>query len=341
MPFTIIREDITRMKVDAIVNAANNSLLGGGGVDGAIHKAAGPQLVAECRTLNGCKTGEAKITKGYNLPAKFVIHTVGPIWQGGNHNEEKLLKSCYQSCLALAKNQNFQSIAFPLISTGAYGYPKDAALRIATGAISEFLLHNDMLVTLVVFSKEAITLSEKLFANIQKYIDDNYVDEEALNNRRQNFISERYEKGTDEVFFDEVQAEHSIQKPYALRTDRKLSDVLANLEETFSQSLLRLIDEKGKSDIETYKKACIDRKLFSKIKSKKYYKPSKSTAILFAIALELNLDETKDLLAKAGFAMTRSSKSDVIIEYFIEHGIYDVLEINEALYKFDQSPLVV
>ncbi|MBN2286688.1 MAG: O-acetyl-ADP-ribose deacetylase [Tissierellales bacterium] len=325
MPFEIIRADITKLSVDAIVNAANASLLGGGGVDGAIHRAAGPALLAECRTLNGCLTGEAKITKGYQLPAKYVIHTVGPIWEGGEKGEAKLLKSCYVQSLNLAVAHKLESIAFPLISSGAYGYPKDQALQMAITVISDFLMHNDMMIYLVVYDQKAFVLSEKLFASVQAFIDLHYVEEHALFNQR------RFEKIRSCV----TESQHEY-KP-----SRSLDDVMQELQETFSEHLLRLIDLKGKTDVETYKRANIDRRLFSKIRSDKYYKPSKNTVLSLAIALELNLDETKDILQKAGYALSRSSRFDVIIEYFINEGNYDIFEINETLFAFEKTTLGV
>lgn len=329
MPLEIIRNDITKVHVDAIVNAANSSLLGGGGVDGAIHRAAGPELLDECRTLGGCKVGQAKITKGYNLPAKYVIHTVGPVWHGGKTGEENLLTDCYRNSLALAKDYKLESIAFPLISSGAFGYPKDKALKTAISVIGDFLLNNEMAVFLVVYDKAAFKLSEKLFSSITQYIDDNYIEE--LPAGRKN----RFDERPQEYYADSLmETEATLKKP-----KRNLDDVVKNMDETFSQMLIRLIDEKGMTDSETYKRANIDRKLFSKIRNDINYKPSRPTAIAFAIALRLNLDETKDLLLKAGFALSHSNKFDIIIEYFIEDGNYNVFEINEALFAFGQKLL--
>lgn len=332
MPLEIIRNDITKVYADAIVNAANSSLLGGGGVDGAIHRAAGPELLNECRTLGGCEVGQAKITKGYKLPAKYVIHTVGPIWHGGKNNEEKLLTDCYKNSLALAKEYNLESAAFPLISSGAYGYPKDRALKTAISVIGDFLLNNEMTVYLVIYDKAAFMLSEKLFSSIKEYIDDRYIEEHP--NRRKGYeLRESYFEPTG-LF--------SVEAPSLVKKrKRSLDDIVNQMDETFSQMLLRLIDEKDMTDAEAYKKANIDRKLFSKIRNDINYKPSKPTALAFAIALELNLDETKDLLLKAGFALSHSSKFDIIIQYFIEEGNYNIFEINEALFAFDQSLLGV
>lgn len=335
MPLSIIRNDITKVYVDAIVNAANTSLLGGGGVDGAIHRAAGPELLEECRTLGGCKTGQAKITKGYRLPAKYIIHTVGPVWQGGNNNEEKLLADCYKNALTLAMAYKLESIAFPLISAGAFRYPKDQALQIAMSVISDFLLKNDMTIYLVVYDQASFKLSEKLFSSITDYIDEHYIEQHFYERRdslREANTLREMTIDIEEIVFSEPLIVES-------QMHRSLDEIMSNLEETFSQMLLRLIDEKGMTDVETYKKANIDRKLFSKIRNDIHYKPSKSTAIAFAIALQLNLDETKDLLTKAGFALSRSSKFDVIIEYFIAHRNYDIFTINEALFKFEQSLL--
>ena len=330
MPLQIVRNDITKMKVDAIVNAANSSLLGGGGVDGSIHRAAGPQLLAECRTLGGCETGDAKITKGYNLPCRYVIHAVGPQWRGGGHGEREKLASCYRRSLALAKEHHCETVAFPLISSGIYGYPKDQALKVAIDTISDFLLENDMLVYIVIFDRKAYQIGEKLFSDIAAYIDDNYV--EAHTDSYSAQLSRM------KMLSQEAPAQVSYAMPAAAKA-KSLDDALSQIDESFSEMLLRKIDEKGMTDAQCYKKANIDRKLFSKIRSDRLYKPSKPTAIAFAIALELPLEETRDLLQKAGFALSRSNKFDIIIEYFIERGNYNIFEINEALFAFDQSLL--
>ena len=329
MPLEIVRNDITKMAVDAIVNAANESLLGGGGVDGAIHYAAGPGLLAECKTLGGCKTGNAKITGGYNLPAKYVIHTVGPIYKDGKHGEKALLESCYRESLALAKEYKCETVAFPLISSGVYGYPKDQALKVAVDVISDFLLENEMKAYIVIFDKAAYKISEKLFSDIAEYIDDNYVDR---------FTDYRFESTRVSMPIQSFNA-MDLCNSKTLFSGNDLDAKLKQLDESFSQMLLRKIDEKGMTDVQVYKKANIDRKLFSKIRSDVNYKPSKPTAIAFAISLELSLDETEDMLKKAGFALSRSNKFDIIIEYFISKGNYNIFEINEVLFAFDQSLL--
>ena len=340
MPLEILRNDITKMAVDAIVNAAKESLLGGGGVDGCIHRAAGPELLAECRTLGGCKTGDAKITKAYRLPCKYVIHTVGPVWNGGKFGEREQLVSCYRQSLALAKEHKCETVAFPLISSGIFGYPKDQALRVAVDTIGEFLMENDMTVYIVIFDRAAYQISGKLFADIAEYIDDHYVDEHTDSRRERLRRLNRLESKTmvcEDAVPDFMAAPCA---PMAMNVvGGSLDDMLDELDAGFSETLLKFIDRTGKKDSEIYKKANVDRKLFSKIRNNPDYKPSKATAIAFAIALELDLEETKDFIARAGFALSRSSKFDVIIEYFIKQKNYDVFAINEALFAFDQSLL--
>ena len=378
MPFEIVRNDITKMEVDAIVNAANSTLLGGGGVDGAIHRAAGPKLLAECMTLGGCKTGNAKITKGYKLSAKHIIHTVGPRWKDGSHGEKELLTSCYRSSLQLAKENGCESVAFPLISAGIYGYPRAEAIRVAADTITEFLADNDMTVYLVIFDTESFNIGSKLYSDISQYIDDNYAsehddrlsrvieapvmynaaaanvqapkpyikpkvaadmhEEKARKSKPEKKLLGRSKKSAmEDVACEEYSAPDamfSIAAPAA-----SLEDALKQIDESFSQMLLRKIDEKGMTDSQCYKKANIDRRLFSKIRSDVHYRPTKQTALAFAIALELPLAEAKDMLMKAGYALSHSSKSDIIVEYFIQNGNYNIFEINEALFAFDQSLL--
>ena len=327
MPFEIVRNDITKMKVDAIVNAANKSLLGGGGVDGCIHRAAGVELLTECKLLNGCETGSAKVTKGYHLPCMYVIHAVGPRWIDGNHHEKELLESCYTTSLHLSMEYSCKSIAFPLISSGIYGYPKDQALRIAVEQIRKFLLDHEMMVYLVIFDRKAYEISDKLYSDIATYIDDRYVDEHSDSPSLQRVRFREFENA--------CLKEESV--PLSSANQKSITDWLEDIDESFSEMLLRKINESGMSDAECYKKANIDRKLFSKIRTDKLYKPSKPTVLAFALALELSLEEMQDMLAKAGFALSHSSKFDLIIEYFVKQGNYNVYEINEALFAFDQS----
>ena len=305
-----------------IVNAANQTLLGGGGVDGAIHRAAGSELLAECKTLGGCHTGEAKITGAYRLPCKYVIHTVGPVWRGGGHHEEERLISCYRNSLKLAEEYHCESVAFPLISAGAYGYPKEQALQIAVSEICKFLIHHDIMVYIVVFDKDCFQISKRLIHDITEYIDECYVEA-------------HYEDNTTRLFtylFDDEFAEPMLDRTASL----SLSEAIGQIDESFSEMLMRKIDEKGMTDVQCYKKANVDRKLFSKIRSNPQYKPRKTTAAAFAVALELPFDEAKDLLSKAGYSLTHSNKFDIIIEYFIKKGEYDIFTINEALFEFDQ-----
>jgi len=327
MPLQIVRNDITKMNVDAIVNAANTSLLGGGGVDGAIHRAAGPKLLEECRTLGGCPTGEARITRGYNLPCKYVIHTPGPIWQGGGNGEEALLSSCYSSALGLAEKHNCETLAFPLISSGVYGYPKAQALKVAVDTISGFLLEHEMTVYIVVFDRMAFELGSRLFCDVLKFIDDVYVEE------HRDSRAEMRRRQAQSRFSRPQPLEDSIAMPPAALSG--LHERLERVEESFSQMLIHKIDEKGITDAQCYKRANIDRRLFNKIKNNPAYKPGKQTALAFAIALELTLEETHELLMKAGYALSRSSKADIVVEYCIMTHNYNINDINEILFGLD------
>ncbi|WP_294411206.1 macro domain-containing protein [uncultured Ruminococcus sp.] len=343
MPLMFIRDDITKLKVDAIVNASNTSLLGGGGVDGAIHRAAGAKLLDECKKLGGCETGKAKLTKGYKLPAGHIIHTVGPVWSGGKNNEPKLLRSCYKECLKLAVENKFESIAFPLISSGAYDYPKEQALKIAVDSCSAFLKTHDMDITIVIFDRKSFDIGRKKLKDIQAFIDDNYYDESRMwgysaavgTAAGLSAPFNPFGKKTSNRR-DTNHTAHSVFPVLEDACSESLKEKLKMIDESFTEMLLRKIDEKGMKDSDCYKKANIDRKLFSKIRSDKDYHPKKVTAVAFAIALELDIDETKELLLKAGFGLSNSCKFDIIVRYFIESGNYNIYEINEVLFQFDQ-----
>ncbi|NLT11569.1 MAG: macro domain-containing protein [Clostridiaceae bacterium] len=335
MPFTIVRQDITKFKVDAVANAANIDLQQGGGVCGAIYKAAGArELEAACNLLAPIRTGEAVITKGFSLPAKHIIHAAGPVYHGGTRGEEALLRAAYLNSLKCALENDCNSIAFPLISSGIYGYPKEEALRVATEAIRDFLSEHDMDVFLAVFDKDAFQISEKLLGEVASYIDEHYV-EQRTDRRR------TYQDREDlfDVELKSLNAWRPFSLPDASAPTSDLDAVIEHLDEPFSTTILRLIDAKGKDDVQVYKKANIDRKLFSKIRTGNGYTPSKRTVLALAVGLELSLEETGSLLRCAGYALSGSSKFDVIVEYFIFHRRYDIFEINQVLFQYDQPLL--
>ena len=329
MPFEIIRNDITLMRADAIVNTANPLPIIGGSSDARVHEAAGPELLEDRKKIGPIAVGEAAVTPAFRLGAKYVIHTVGPQWQGGGAGEEQLLENCYRSCLALAREHGCASIAFPLISSGTYGFPRDRALQCAIRAISGFLMANEMQVWLVVFHREAYQLSEKLFRGVRSYIDEHYVEEKL----RAEIRNRRLEPRAMREALPMYECAASAPVP------RNLKDLIRQVDAGFSQTLLELIDRTGKKDSEIYTRANVSRQHFSKIRNNPGYRPTKPTAIAFAIALELDLKQTKDLIGRAGYALTNSSIFDVIIMYFIEQGNYDLFEINAALFEFDQSLL--
>ena len=361
MPFEIVRNDIVNMHVDAIVNTANPQPIIGYGCDTGVHKKAGPKLLEARKKIGDIGVGQVAITPGFNLYADYVLHAVGPVWQDGKHNEESLLRQCYDRALKLAWDHKCESIAFPLLSAGNHGFPKTLALQIAIAAFSHFLMDHEMQIYLVVFSKDAFALSEKLFHSVASYIDENYIqdkklDEYGVTDKRDIRESEllqirralerqknaRYEQEflyQQELLEDSVCLAPSAALGAVDRTSDDLIDLLDETDAGFSETLLKLIDRTGKKDSDIYKKANVDRKLFSKIRNNKNYKPSKATALAFAIALELNLEETRDFIGRAGFALTHSSKFDIIVEYFILKKNFDINEINLALFEFDQSLL--
>lgn len=343
MAFFIVTGDITKMQTDAIVNAANKTLLGGGGVDGAIHKAAGRELYEECKTLGGCETGEAKLTRGYKLASKYVIHTVGPVWNGGSCGERELLYSCFYNSLMLALKNDIRSIAFPLISSGAYGYPKNEAIEVAHEAIRNFLDEHDMTVYLVLYNKRDFVTNAESIAlkrDIDAYLERGYIPANifhAMAQKRdlaarsiQRDVQDHEKMHMESVPLAEASAE------YIPETCKSLSDIIGNLDMNFSEMLLKLIDERHMTDAQCYKAANIDRRLFSKIRNDSSYHPTKRTCIAFAIALKLDLDSMQVLLRSAGYTLTHSSRFDVIIEYFVTHGIYDIYVINDTLFEYDE-----
>lgn len=342
MPLQIIRQDITKMRVDAIVNTTNEEMVGYSGVDLAIHTIAGAELDAECAKLAPLGLGQAKLSGAYGLPCKYVIHTSGPVWRGGLVGESIILRSCYIESLKLAVKSGCRSIAFPLISSGVYGYPKEQVLKFAIQTITEFLFDHELTVYICVFDKESYSFSQKLFSDIQEFINDEYVDE--------------HDEDFYEVFdgsVDEMPMAKCIQAPMCAdammprkretssAAGKSLREYMKQMDRSFQEMLFDLIDESGMTDVECYKKANVDKRTFSKIKSNKDYKPSKQTVIAFAISLQLDMDTTQELLATAGFTLSRSKVFDKIIRYFIHNGNYDIFEINEALFEFDQQLLGV
>lgn len=410
MPFLLIRQDITKVHADAIVNPANTCLEQGSGTSRAIYLAAGEEKLQEaCGKIGYCDLGKAVITEGFNLPAKYIIHAVGPMWTDENSKEYMTLYSAYTESLKLAKSYELESVAFPLLSSGNNGFPKREALKVAVSAINEFLLENDMLVYLVIYDKKSLEISHKLFASIEEYIDDHYIQEKnegfservelsmkVDERRRSPFKWRRRKTKKDAVSKDETQPLTSTESPYfpqavknnapnvnstdfetefllledevdeffekssetskanyktkkessskleqssiwKSKREKKegLEKLMEHSEETFTQMLLRLIDERGMTDAEAYKKANVDKRLFSKIRSNIYYTPSKKTIFCFAIALKLSIEETEELLKKAGYAFSNCFKFDVVISYFIENKKYDIFEINEVLFQYD------
>ena len=352
MPFLMIRNDITKVQADAIVNPANTDLLEGSGTSRAIYEAAGEEkLIKACRKIGHCGFGEAVITPGFGLPAKYIVHAAGPVWMGGRHGEEEVLYQSYWNSMKLASEYHLESIAFPLLSSGNYGYPKDKALKTAVHAISDFLMEEEMLVYLVLFDREALAVGKKLSASVKAYIDDHYVEVKNEAYRDADAFFE-YQVRRSVSYVAEAPVNDGARAPAQAMASpfpmgqaapqvskRHLDALMHRKNETFSQMLLRLIDERGFKDAYVYKKANVDRRHFSKIRNDTEYAPNKKTVLAFAIALELSMDETKDLLMRAGFAFSCCSKFDVIICYFIENGMYDIFEINEMLFAYGQPVL--
>ena len=438
MPFQIIRNDITKVAADAIVNTANPKPKYADGTDRAVYTAAGAeQLLEERKKIGEIGVGQAAVTPAFALPAKYIIHTVGPVWIDGSHGEADAVRSCYRESLKLAEELKCGSIAFPLIATGNYGFPKDLALQIALSEFSAYLMTHEMDITLVVFDRSAFELSGRLFEDVGAFIDENYVDEASAKEyvtseerRRRRFggifsiwrrrgsaknapaplpdedleDDEPYIGETEGVAFSRRDSEddglpvvgnvedrdflashiesNSLQPPdngmpafdgissagagyeagprpdAASKSDTffggqvaasgvkpsmmppgSLDDLLRTQEETFQEKLFSLIAEKNLSNAEVYKRANLDRKHFSKIQCNREYSPKKKTVLAFAIALHLNLDETQDLLQRAEYALSPGNKVDLIVQYCILNKIYDIIEVNAILFKYQQPVL--
>ena len=341
MPFTIVRNDITRMQVDAIVNAANPQPCFGAGVDSAIHKKAGPQLLEARKEIGYIQPGCAAITPAFNLTARFVIHGVSPMWEDGKQHELETLRCTYDACLNLAVENGCESVAFPLLASGNNGFPQSKALQVAIGAFSEFLLEHDLQIYLVVFSSESVRLSSILVHNVQAYIDENYVidyEKAIYGGSVDPRHRERYQRRRRLEMLEERMA-----MPCAPVPDKSISpnldDYIKRKDAGFTKTLLDLIQKKELKNSTVYKKANISKQHFSKLINDPDAKPSKQTAIALALALELDLNGTQDLIGRAGYTLSNSSTFDLIIRYFIEQRQYNVVEINIALYEFDQSLL--
>ena len=372
MAFKIIRNDITKMNTEAIVNTANDNPSVGTGCDSAVYKAAGyDELLSYRREKIGfVPEGDAFITPGFNLQAKYIIHAVSPLYLGGDEGEEEKLRSCYRKSLQLAKDNGIRSIAFPLIATGGFGYPKEEGIRIAVDEINSFLLQNDMDIFLVVFDSTATALGERIYPDLEAYIDRNYVKEKREEEYGDAYFGsvrpgdrgyEAYREAGHQLekrlkkppskksFFglasamlpaakepapieEEEDACYSEAGSFDEETDvSKLDERMQHLSDTFSQYLMFLIKEKGLKNADVYKRAIVDKKIFSKIKNNPDHHPQKITALCLCIGAMLNLDESKDLLARAGYALSPCDKTDIIFSYFIENEIYDMIELDIQL----------
>ena len=346
MPFKIVRNDITKMNTEAIVNTANTHAAVGTGCDHAVYKAAGYEELLRYREeqIGSVAEGNVFITPGFHLHAKYIIHAVSPHYTDGSQGEEEKLRACYRKSLALAKEYHISSIAFPLISTGGFGCPKEVGMRIAIDEIHAFLMENDMLVYLVVFDETSTVLGGKLNPDLEAYIDNHYVEykskQEYCNSRSSYMIDREWED------VEIASVECRMLAPIPNEQDEKLSGECSYFEEedestleermqhisdTFSEYLMYLIGEKKMENAEVWKRAIVDKKVFSKIKNTPDYHPQKRTALCLCVGAKLNLDETRDLLARAGYALSPCDKTDIIFSYFIEHEIYDMIELDIQL----------
>ena len=378
MPLYLIRQDLTTMDCDAIVNPSNPHLQPGGGLDAAVHKAAGPSLRKACRDAAPCPVGQSRVTPAFRLPCRWVIHTAAPVWRGGLFGEKKLLAACYQSCVAAATEKDCRTLAVPLLGAGRNGIPTEKVLSLALETLEACLSDTDMTVFLVVYDKKAFTLSKGLHRDVQSYIDDNYVIEhrpkrragmtrrfsdwaarnfyeDTLDDAQMLSAEEAEEPDVPElsVFDEDAAASAPLSRSTAsfapiasaaapmrgMAAPLSELDFLLQLDEPFPVKLMKLIDRRGMDDVACYKKANVSRQTWYKILNEKGYKPNKKTVLSFAVALELTLEETQTLLESVGFVLSNSSLFDVILMYCLSHGVYDVSKIDAILFQYDQETL--
>ncbi len=351
MPFNILRSDITKVKADAIVSTANPKPVIGRGTERAIYQAAGEEkLLAARRAVGPIRCGEAAWTPGFGLGARYIIHTVSPVWTDGRHGEEALLRKAYDAALGTALELNCGSVAFPLLSSGNDGFPKDIALTAAIRAFTDFLLEHEMQIELILFGGQEFSLAGSLFDGLKSYIDDRYVEEKLYEEYGFSApaASAQAPAGSRRERKQAKETAASVPAPSALPVfaakaasdhgngirpkQNTLEEYLKQHEKTFSEHLLDLLKERDGKDSEVYKRAEISRQLFSKILSNKDYQPTKSTAIQLAIGLQLDVNMTQKLLRSAGYSLTRSSRADLVVQYFIERKNYSIPYINTALY---------
>ena len=344
MPFLMIRNDITKVTADAIVNPANRNLLQGSGTSRAIYQAAGEQeLTASCEAIGRCDLGRAVCTPAFGLHAKYIFHAVCPAWHGGGFGEAEQLAGAYHSALELAAEYHCKSVAFPLLSSGNYGYPKEQAFRIAVDTITQYVMEHDLTVYLVLYDRHSLAVSRKLFALVEEYIDDHYVaqnDESYQFDRRRRESVERRRWRLEEEATPMLETAAAPPPPATTpMAARSLEHLMDNLGESFTTRLLRLIDERGLKDSTVYKQSNISRQHFSKIQCNRDYNPKKKTVLAFAVGLHLSEDETIDLLKSAGYAFSDGSKQDWIVRYCLEHKIYNINQVNTLLFQWDQEQL--
>ena len=348
MPLKIIRNDITKVSADAIVNTANPKPIFASGTDKAIYEAAGAdKVLKERKKIGEIARGEVAITPAFSLSAKYIIHTVGPSWHDGTQGEFEILRSCYHKSLLQAIELKCESIAFPLIATGVYGFPKDKALQIAISEISEFLFQYEMMVYLVVFDDKSFQLSNNIMGNVQSFIDSHYVKTKRNTEYSRRRTREPYEEFEDVELMEmamkcDLDESCDNMLDFApIQMPLSLDDQFENMGGTFQEKLFEIIDYRGYTNIEVYTRANLDRKHFSKIQCNVNYHPSKTTAMALCIALKLDLDESKDLLARAEWAFSPNRKMDLIVMNAIVNREYNINQINAILFQYGQECLGV